>query len=227
MSEPMLIIFDVDGTLVDSQHMIVAALTSAFAEEGLALPDRKEMLSVVGLSLIEAMERLAPGDPEQHVRLATAYKDAFSSLRQDPANAEPLFDGALEAICDLAARDECLLGIATGKSRRGVHHLFERFDLHDSFHTVQTADDHPSKPHPSMVRQAIAETGAAPARSIVVGDTVFDMEMARAAGAGAIGVSWGYHDAEHLPRAGAHTVIDGFADLVPAVERILNASGKA
>ena len=217
MTEPLLVIFDMDGTLVDSQHLIVSALTTTLSSEGLDVPSRKDLLSVVGLSLIEAMQRLADGEEAMHRRMADTYKAAFNELRLSPDYHEPLYPRTVETLEALAARDDVLLGIATGKSMRGVDRVLDLHGLRHLFHTTQTADTHPSKPHPSMVLRALAETGVAANRSVVIGDTVFDMEMARAAGANAIGVSWGYHDTEHLEPAGAQAIIDDFAELAPVL----------
>ena len=208
----MLFLFDVDGTLVDSQHLIVAAQHEAFAAHGLAPPSRTRALSVVGLSLSEAFTALvAPRGPVEG--LAQAYREAFQRLRRDPSIPEPLFPGALETLAALAARPDVRLGIATGKSRRGVAYLLARHGWEDVFATVQTADDAPSKPDPAMVRQAMAEVGAGPEDTVMIGDTTFDVAMARGAGADVIGVSWGYHPVEALREAGAERIVDSFAEL--------------
>ncbi|MCB2079861.1 MAG: HAD-IA family hydrolase [Novosphingobium sp.] len=217
MSEPLLVIFDMDGTLVDSQHLIVSALTSTLISEGVEVPSRKELLSVVGLSLVEAMRRLAHGEEAMHLRMADTYKEAFNALRVSPEYHEPLYPGTQETLEALSRRDEVLLGIATGKSMRGVDRVLDLHGLRPLFHNIQTADSHPSKPHPSMVLTALDETGIAANRAVVIGDTMFDMEMARSAGANAIGVSWGYHDTEHLAPAGAQAVIEDFAELDPVL----------
>ncbi len=209
-----LAIFDVDGTLVDSRAMITASLSSAFAGEGLAAPPQEKMLSIVGLSLVHAMRALAPdADAARHDRLAAGYKDAFWKYRAENAHAEALFAGALEALNRLRDRTDVVLGIATGKSRKGVAHLFERHGFEGWFATIQTSDTNPSKPHPGMVTQAMAETGAEPHQAIVIGDTSYDIEMARSAGAGAIGVTWGNHPRAELERAGAHYIISEFREL--------------
>ena len=214
-----LVLFDVDGTLVDSQNIIVAAQRLAFASVGLPAPSRAQSLSIVGLSLHEAFTTLAgPQSPVE--ALAEAYKDAFHALRADPANHEPFFPGALEAVAALAARDDMLLGVATGKSRRGVAHLVERAGWSGTFSTIQTADDNPSKPAPDMVLNALAETGVAPEDAVLVGDTTFDMIMARDAGIARIGVSWGYHPPAALRGAGAQAVAADFADVLRWVERM-------
>ncbi|SLN38234.1 Phosphoglycolate phosphatase [Pseudoruegeria aquimaris] len=208
-----LAIFDVDGTLVDSQHLIVAAMQAACEGAGCAAPARQALLSGVGLSLPQLVAGLFPdqGAPV-HRAIVEGYKHHYARLRQEggEANVTPLYPGALEALNALHAEDATLLGVATGKSRRGLDFILESFDLRRHFVTRQVADDHPSKPHPSMILTALAETGVAPERAVMIGDTSFDMEMARAAGVRAIGVSWGYHDARRLERAGAEAVVDTF-----------------
>lgn len=201
-----LAIFDCDGTLVDSGATIHAALASAFAEHELELPPPEVSRRVIGLSLIEAMASLLPdASAEQHLALAEDYKRAFRQLRAAGQVKEPLFDGVLELLDSLEA-DGWLLAVATGKSDRGLKHCLESHGIHARFVSLQTADRHPSKPHPSMVEQAIEDAGAAPPTSFVVGDTSFDMAMAASAGAAAIGAAWGYHDAEELVEAGAVAV---------------------
>jgi phosphoglycolate phosphatase len=202
-----LIIFDCDGTLVDSQHIIVAAMNMAFEQHGLPKMQAGRVLSIVGLSLPLAIERLLPGAPAGQVdAVSDAYRAAFGHLRRDPAHHEPLYPGILELIRDLSARDDVLLGIATGKSVRGVTALLHRMALEDHFFTIQTADTHPSKPHPSMIETAIAEAGAEPGNTVMIGDTTFDMEMARLASVRAVGVGWGYHPPDDLHRTGASFV---------------------
>lgn len=203
-----LVVFDCDGTLVDSQHMIVAAMERAFAALGLPPPGRTAILSVVGLSLEQAVHRLVPMAKAADVTaLAEAYKSSFGELRRDKAHAEPLYPGIRETLQTLAAVPYVLLGVATGKSRRGLAAVLEREGLTDLFVTLQTADTNPSKPHPGMLFAAMAEAGAEPHRTLMVGDTTFDIGMARDAGARAIGVAWGYHPASELEAAGAHRVL--------------------
>lgn len=215
-----LVLFDVDGTLVDSQHMIVAAMNRAFQDVGLAPPSRAATLSVVGLSLDEAMEKLL-GTPDGPVKaLGEAYKGAYFALRNAGGPQEALYPGALEAIAALSARDDVLLGLATGKSKRGVRAVLDLHDLHAHFVTIQCADDHPSKPHPSMVVTALAETGVAPEKAVILGDTVFDVAMGRAGGILALGVDWGYHDASDLTAAGAESVLGDFSELEPTLARL-------
>jgi phosphoglycolate phosphatase len=216
-----LIIFDCDGTLVDSQHMIVAAMHAAFGAHALPVPARERLLSIVGLSLHQAFHVLGNGEAAFPVAsLVEGYKAAFFDLRQGGEHLEPLFPGAREAVETLHRRDDVVLGIATGKSQRGVRSVLGRHGLIDRFSTIKTADDAPSKPDPGMVIAAMQEVGVAPADTVVVGDTAYDIAMARAAGAAGIGVAWGYHPAEALHAAGAHAVIEDFAELAPVLEQI-------
>lgn len=212
-----LILFDVDGTLVDSQRMICAAMRQAYDDHGMACPPEAQVRAIIGLSLENAFRRLAAGADHPIDSLATRYKAAFFALREAGTHASPLYPGAREAIDSLARRSDLLLGITTGKSRRGVAAMIEQHALGDVFATIQTADTSPSKPHPGMVLEAMHETGIDAENTVVIGDTAFDVQMARAAGAAAIGVSWGYHPAADLNAAGAHAVLDDFAALAPAL----------
>jgi phosphoglycolate phosphatase len=207
-----LIVFDVDGTLVDSQNFIVEAQKRAFAAVGLPAPNRRRALAVVGLSLIEAFDVLTEGQGPSE-RLAEAYREAWTQLRSEPGFHDPLYPGAEDLLRELAGRDGCQLGVATGKSRAGVARLFERQGWSGLFATVQTADDAPSKPAPDMIFQALAETGASASDCWMIGDTAFDMAMARNAGAHAIGVGWGYHGRDQLLKAGASAIAEDFSAL--------------
>ena len=212
-----LAIFDCDGTLVDSGAPIYSALKATFRDAGLELPPPHVSRRVIGLSLVEAMAALLPDrDGVDHVELAEAYKRHFMALRVAGEVDEPLFDGVLELLDSLEA-DGWLLAVATGKSDRGLKHCLDRHGIHARFISLQTADRHPSKPHPSMALQAIADAGASPAKSFVVGDTSFDMGMAAAAGAMPIGAAWGYHEPDELISAGAVAVAEHPAEVLALV----------
>ena len=212
-----LAIFDCDGTLVDSGATIHRALSAAFGQNGLELPPPELSRKIIGLSLTEAMAALLPAEPaERHAAIAEDYKRAFWTLRAAGEVEEPLFDGVLELL-DTLENDGWLLAVATGKSDRGLMHCLESHDIHARFVSLQTADRHPSKPHPSMVEQALADAGAAAETSIVIGDTSFDMAMAVNAGARGIGAGWGYHDAEELLEAGAVAVADQPLDVLEVI----------
>ena len=226
-----LVIFDCDGTLVDSQVMICAAMQQAYDAHGLSVPPREQLLAIVGLSLPDAFRRLAQyeknGIDHPVSSLVEQYRLAFAALRQSEQHLEPLYPGAREAIDALTARPDIVLGIATGKSQRGVRAVLGRHGLAGRFVTIQTSDDAPSKPHPGMVLAAMRETGVAAEDTVVVGDTVFDLEMARAAGARAIGVGWGYHPVSALRAAGADAMIAAFAELLPTLDRVWAEGGVA
>jgi len=209
-----LVIFDVDGTLIDSQAEIMAAMTAAFAAESLPLPPRAAVLGIVGLSLDRGMAVLVPDLPQtRQAALIAGYRAAFQAGRAaHGAAASPLYPGARAVLDLLLAQSDTVMGIATGKSQRGLEAMLDAHDLRRYFVTRQVADHHPSKPHPSMIQAALAETGVAAADAVMVGDTVFDMEMAQAAGVRGIGVTWGYHAPTAL-RGWTDTVIDRFADL--------------
>lgn len=208
-----LIVFDCDGTLVDSQATIVACAQAAFLTEGLAVPTAEAVRRIVGLSLVEAvLELMADPDPAMAPRLAEHYKAAFHEYRARPEFHEPLFPGTRELLDDLLTRD-FVLGVATGKVMRGLLSVLEHHGLQHHFVTLQTADLHPSKPHPAMLRAAMAETGATGAETMLIGDTTYDILMARAAGAIPIGVSWGNHASEELVEAGAAVVLQRFDEL--------------
>lgn len=209
-----LAVFDCDGTLLDSQAMICAAMEQCFAELALPSPGEAATRRIVGLSLPQAMAALLPeAGPDLHDRLTDAYKRAFHAMRLRGEIHEPLFAGIADAV-DVLEAEGWLLGIATGKSDRGLRHALEAHGLAGRFVTLQTADRHPSKPSPAMLEAAMAEAGAAPATTTMIGDTSYDMAMARAAGAYAIGVGWGYHPHQELFAAGADAVADSPADIV-------------
>lgn len=220
MSDLRLIVFDVDGTLIDSQDSIFACLCATFDTLGRPRLPRAEALSVVGLSLPEAFARLLPDARAGEVAAAVeGYRAAFRALQAAGGgeDAAPLFPGARAVLDALAGEPGLLLGVATGKARRGLDHALAQHGLEAHFVTLQTADDHPSKPHPSMLWRALDETGVAPDSAVMIGDTTFDIEMGRAAGLQTIGVAWGHHGTEALQDAGAGQVAADF----PALEAAL------
>lgn len=199
-----LAIFDCDGTLVDSSANIVRAMDASFGRAGLTAPDPARVRRVVGLSLLEAMQALLPNaEPDLHMDLAEDYKTAFHRLRADRLlDPEPMFAGIAPLLDELAA-DGWLLAVATGKSDRGLNLCLDAHGIAHHFISLQTADRHPSKPHPSMLWQCLADAGVAADAACIIGDTSFDMAMGVAAGVRAIGVGWGYHVEADLREAGA------------------------
>lgn len=233
-----LVVFDCDGTLVDSQHMILRAMAVAFAAHDLTPPPLEAVRRVVGLSLDQAVAILAGEnevEPALVSRLVEDYKGAFHDLRANSEQAdgghaqEPLYPGIREMLEALSAAGYGL-GVATGKSSRGLGKVLELHDISRFFVTVQTADRHPSKPHPAMLEAAIEEAGATAQATVLVGDTSYDILMAVAAGTGALGVAWGYHLPEELTVAGASHIADAAGDIPALVDEILapvSAEGQA
>jgi phosphoglycolate phosphatase len=208
-----LAVFDCDGTLVDGQASICNAMERAFAEAGLAAPDRNRVRRIVGLNLPQAIRRLLPDEDEAlHLAITDSYKRSFRAAREAGELSEPLFDGIADTIAALR-RAGWTLGVATGKSDRGLEHCLAMHGLSDDFATLQTADRHPSKPHPDMLEAALADALAEPADAVMIGDTAYDMAMAVAAGVRAIGVAWGYHEPHELRAAGAEHVAASPAEL--------------
>lgn len=217
-----LIMFDLDGTLIDTQALIAEHMSSAFTWAGLPPPTPAEVRKIIGLSLPVAIARLAGTEDAAIVDgLVESYKGHYRASLAHQSNREPLFPGAREALDRLLPAPETLLGIATGKGLAGVHRILALHGLDRHFRTLQTPDHNPSKPHPGMVLRAMAETGAAPHEVVMVGDTVFDIELAKAAGVMSIGVGWGYHDRRDLRLAGASILIESFDELDAAITALL------
>ena len=216
-----LVVMDCDGTLVDSQAAICAIMEECFTFHGLSAPEAAAVRRMVGLQLDEAMARLL-GSPCSTTpqELSETYRQVATRVRAAGKFTEPLYPGAREAMQHLS-EEGCVLGVATGKSLRGLRETLAGHGMSHLFTTLQTSDLGFGKPHPEMLLRAMRETGAEAARTVMVGDTTYDMEMARAAGTYAIGVGWGYHDVEALTAAGAHRIIHDYADLGPAVRDML------
>jgi phosphoglycolate phosphatase len=212
-----LIVFDCDGTLVDSQHAIVATMTAAFVEMEQPPPHADAIRALIGLSLEETAAQLWPqGSAADGARLITAYRRLFFEQRSRGAVPDQLFPHADTVLRELDTAGY-LLGVATGKSRRGLDAVLASHNLQKIFLTRQTADGHPGKPHPSMLLQAMAEAGVEADDTLMLGDTSFDMAMAVNAGVTPIGVAWGNHGADELFEAGARVVLEDFRDLLPCV----------
>ncbi len=223
MNHPFrLIVFDFDGTLVDSLQFIVTAMSRAFADQGFPAPAPEAVRRIVGLRLEDAAARLLPDpeDMETAERIVAAYRAAFQDMRARNLVAEPLYPGVRETLALLNQPEVCL-GIATGKGRHGLVTSLERHDLSGFFVTLQTADDGPGKPHPEILHRAMSEVGAGPEETVMIGDTSYDMEMAANAGVRALGVVWGYHGAEELRASGAVHVVETFPDLPASLAALI------
>ena len=208
-----LAVFDCDGTLSDGQAGVVNAMNAAFAAADATPPHHSQVRRIVGLSLPQAVAHLAPDLPEeQQFSVVEAYKAAFRRSREDGSLREPLFQGMAEMLRRLHG-EGWTLAIATGKSDRGLSSTLAVHGLTNLFATTHTADRHPSKPHPAMLEAAMSAVLAEPASTCMIGDTVFDIQMAVAAGVRPIGVSWGYHEPGELLDAGAVAVADSMSEL--------------
>ncbi len=221
MSATRLAVFDCDGTLVDGQADVCWAMERAFTRAGLPAPDSQLVRRIVGLSLPVAVRELAPDLAEDQARAVTEYyRSSYRARREEGLLDEPLYDGMAELLANLH-RAGWSLAVATGKSDRGLNACLKTHGIADLFVSLQTADRHPSKPHPAMLEAALFEAGAAPHQAVMIGDTSFDMAMARGAGVRAVGVAWGYHAPHELLEHGALSVASTINALAEALEAAL------
>ncbi len=221
MSEQVLLaVFDCDGTLVDSQYSIIRCMRAAFDGQGLPRPDDEKIRRIVGLDLLHAIAILHPGISDAAAsKVKEGYSKAWKELRQFADLNEPLYPKTIETLDEVSTRG-WQLGVATGKSHRGLVHTLSTHDILGRFDTLQTADRAHSKPHPEMLVKAMEDVRAVPANTVMIGDTTFDMEMAQNAGVTAIGVIWGYHPAEELVKSGAHSVIKAYTELPDVLDTL-------
>ncbi|MDZ4274960.1 MAG: HAD-IA family hydrolase [Erythrobacter sp.] len=221
MSATRLAVFDCDGTLVDGQADVCWAMERAFTRAGLPAPDSQLVRRIVGLSLPVAVRELAPDLAEDQARAVTEYyRSSYRARREEGLLDEPLYDGMAELLANLHGAGWSL-AVATGKSERGLNACLKTHGIADLFVSLQTADRHPSKPHPAMLEAALFEAGAAPHQAVMIGDTSFDMAMARGAGVRAVGVAWGYHAPHELLEHGAFSVASNIRELAEALEAAL------
>jgi phosphoglycolate phosphatase len=215
-----LVIFDFDGTLVDSRPLIAESHRIVFAEFRLAAPPPAQILSLVGKSLDVILTELA-GPDAPILEMVRAHDRLLPQLRADPAFAEQPFEGAGRLLHELSTTDGITLGLATGHRTDTVGPALQALGWSDYFSNIQAADTAPSKPHPAMLLQALAATKVKAEDAIFIGDTVFDMQMAKAAGIRSVAVSWGYHQAERLSEAGAHRVVQTVDELESCIREVL------
>jgi phosphoglycolate phosphatase len=217
-----LAIFDMDGTLIDSVALIVETVTDAFGAVNEPAPTEHAIRAISGITARDAMAILAPAAAPQRVEeILSSYRTQYQ--RQAGVAREPLFKGALDALDRLQQREDMILAVATGKGYRGAVTLLERHNILERFHSVQTPDHNRGKPDPQMIETAMEKAGVGRSETVMIGDTVHDMRMAKAAGVGAIGVAWGYHTVFDLNEAGADVVIEDFAHLEAAIDELVKA----
>lgn len=214
-----LAVFDCDGTLVDGQADVCWSMRRAFERVDLPAPDDNLVRRCVGLSLPVAVRDLAPDITEtQTAAVVEFYKSSFRARREEGLLDEPLYDGIADLLGQLHS-DGWSLAVATGKSDRGLEACLTAHGLIDLFVSLQTADRHPSKPHPAMLEAALFEAAVQPHEAVMIGDTSFDIDMGRAAGVRTIGVAWGYHPPEELHHCGADAIAKDVAHLGAMLER--------
>ena len=202
-----LIVFDCDGTLVDSQQTIITATEAALGSHDFASPDRRDILYAVGLPVDVAMRRHAPeATDDQIINMLDIYRETYQQLVQQDDRGQVMFEGMHEQIIKLGKMDDTLLGIITMKSRRGLERVVDAYDIRQFFQVLKSADDGPGKPNPDLMLDAMRETGVEASQTLMVGDTSFDILMAKSAGTKAIGVGWGYQTVEELEESGADAI---------------------
>ena len=193
-----LIVFDWDGTLMDSAGAIVASLVAASIDLGIEPPTEERARHIIGLGLDDALRMALPSlEPGRYLDLADRYRHHY--LAQDHELA--LFAGAFVLVDELAARGH-LLAVATGKSRRGLDRALETSGLGGHFHATRCADECHSKPHPQMLEQLMDEFAVAPGSTLMIGDTTHDLQMAKNAGVPSLAVCYGAHPRESLDAEG-------------------------
>jgi phosphoglycolate phosphatase len=203
-----MVVFDCDGTLVDSQHGIIAATAFALEQEGLVMPPREKVLGAVGLPIEVALKRHAPdADADMLARILDNYRAESVRLAGQDDRGQVMFPGMQDIVRWLGSEDNVVMGIVTMKSRRGLNRVVDAYDIRPFFQSLKSADDGPGKPAPDLLLDAMSELGVKHEQTVMVGDTSFDMMMARAAGCYAVGVGWGYQSVEELEESGAHEIV--------------------
>ena len=215
-----LIIFDFDGTLVDSQRMIISAFRNAAKTVGLAIPERNSVLNTIGLSLKESIIKMFPDLPPVSLdKLTDEFQRAFLEIRSSSCkkSLSSPYLGVVPFLENLSKKPDYILAIASGKTSVGLQFDLDLHGLGKFFKNIQTCDFHPSKPDPTMLETCLKETGTKPCNAIMVGDTSYDIEMAKAVPMKSIGVTWGYHARHALKDARPDSLVNSFEEL----ERII------
>lgn len=216
-----LVVFDMDGTLIDSSAFITSTLHEAFETNGLPAVSEAQARNIIGLSLEVALEQLSGLSGGELDELVTLYRKTYRQKLMEQHDQEPLYAGAKETLLELHKRPDIVLAIATGKGLSGVDRILALHGLTDLFVSKQTPDHNPSKPDPGMLFRAMEETGAESCDTVMIGDTSYDIDMAIAANTGALGVTWGSHDVQTLADCGAHVIVDQYSHVVDAIDDIL------
>lgn len=221
---PRLALFDLDGTLVDSRRLIHASMDAAFRANGLGGCAYDHVRTIVGIELSAAIRMLLPDDAPDALaqRVFTDFRETFVRLREADASLESLYPGARDSL-DRLASEGWVLGVATGKPRRGLDHILKAHDLRGLFATLNTSCTGPGKPDPRMIHDALRETGVAAGAAVMIGDTSHDIAMAVNAQVRGAGVTWGFHTRDEIEAAGAHDIHDDFDCLERGLTRFAAA----
>jgi len=204
-----LIVFDWDGTLFDSTGLIVRCIQAACRDLGVAVPGDAQAAYVIGLGLRDALEHAVPDlPPERYADLGQRYRHHYFARQHELV----LFDGTLEMLHALKARNHWL-AVATGKSRSGLNEALAHASLHKLFDATRTADETASKPHPMMLQQLMREFGVEPARTLMIGDTTHDLQLAANAGCASVGVGHGAHTPDGFQAHGPLAVLNSTREL--------------
>lgn len=215
-----LIVFDLDGTLIDSVTHFVETVTESFTAVGQPVPDETTIRSVSGITAWDAMALLAPGASRTRVdEILDSYRTHYRA--RAGVQREPLFPGALDLLDGLQSDPDTILAVATGKGYQGAITLLERHGIIGRFDSIQTPDHNRGKPDPMMIETAMSRVGADRRQTVMIGDTIHDMRMARAAGVGGIGVAWGYHTTDELLREGAGALVQRFDEIDATIAGLL------
>lgn len=215
MISSTVVVFDWDGTLIDSAARIISAMQQACDDVGLSPPADDAIKNIIGLGLSESIYALFPDlSAADMKRLSHCYAERFVAADQIPS---PLFAGVEEALIELKDQN-CLLAVATGKSRRGLNRVLDALNWQHMFDASRCADETRSKPDPMMLNELVKELGVDKRSTLMVGDTEYDLCMASAAGVTSIGVSYGAHDKQRLLACDPMAIIDQFVELPLAIK---------
>jgi phosphoglycolate phosphatase len=217
-------VFDVDGTLIDSAASIVSGVQACWSACGFADPDPASIRRTIGLPWEQGVRALLPGCGEaEFAAIRAYYDDVARGARTRPPLNEALFPGTLEALQEIADRG-AILGIVTSRNSRRLTQLLETHGLAQHFVCVKTVDHGPGKPDPFLLLQAMSDVGAKRERTVMVGDTTYDIHMAGNAGTAGIGVAWGVHEADELKAAGARHVAQAFHEVPSIVHDLIGGA---
>ena len=209
-----LLIFDWDGTLINSESSIVTCMKLAMRDVGLPILSSDEIKNIIGLGLYEALVKLFPSaNNDQYQHLIERYRVHFLAMEQ----AIP-FEGVKETLAHLYERGY-LLAVATGKGRAGLNKALKHVQFQQFFHATRCADETRSKPHPQMVNELLEELEVTPDNALMVGDTEYDLEMAQNAGVDGVAVSYGVHDIERLHQYKPVVKLDKLSEIIPWLDR--------